>query len=184
MDPTLYPWLGGAVPFLGGTPGAGDVPQQPAQAPVGPPANQGFFGGLRNLVQGGGGATQGPAPDFGSAGGAGLFPFASQNQNVPYFPPPPSTSGGGGVPLPQPRPENAPQGENTTRTGLEQGGGGNKLMDALRGVKAPAPPQVQTVRTPPPPQLAPIKGGEFVSMLSSLGISPQEFIRMKMGGLR
>lgn len=182
MDPTLFPFAGGGVPFLGGTPGAGDIPQQPAQAPMGPPQSPGFFGGLRNMIQGGGGATQTVAPDFGSAGGAGLYPFASQNQNVPYFPPPPPT-GGGGTPFPRPRPEGAPEGENPTRTGLQQSGGGNKLMDALRGVKAPAPPQAQTVRTPPPPQLAPIKGGEFVSMLSSLGITPQEFIKMRMGGL-
>lgn len=165
MDPTLFPFAGGGVPFLN-APGMGDVPQQPppAQAP-------GFFGGLRNRIFGAPGTV---APDPGSMGAQ--LPFVSPNQSFGANPlatketpdqtelPPNATSTVG---------QGAPQGQQT----------GNKLMDALRGVKAPAPPQAQTVRTPPPPQLAPIKGGEFVAMLSSLGITPQEFLKMRMGGL-
>lgn len=60
-------------------------------------------------------------------------------------------------------------------------GGGSSIRDALRGVTAPAPPQAQTVRTPAAPALAPIKGGELISMLTSLGIGPQDLMRMKLG---
>jgi hypothetical protein len=91
-------------------------------------------------------------------------PFVSPNTDfgaVPSYVSQPPGGGGGGDP-----------------TG---GGGANKLLDALRGVKAPAPPEVQRVATPPPPRLAPIQGGEFFAMLSSLGIGPQEFLKMRGG---
>ena len=76
--------------------------------------------------------------------------------------------------------------ENATSTiGKVPGSGGapgSSLANALKGISAPKPPDVQSVRTPPPPALAPIKGGEFLSMLTSLGIGPQELMRMRMGG--
>jgi hypothetical protein len=65
--------------------------------------------------------------------------------------------------------------------GGQRGTGQSSILDALRGVKAPAPPQVQTVRTPPPPVLAPIKGGELINMMTSLGVSPQDLMRLKLG---
>lgn len=184
LDPSLYPWLntgtgGAGVPYLEGTPGAGGIPNQPNQAPIGTPPSGGYFGGIRDFLQGGRGPMQGPAPDFESVGST-ILPFLGQDQNVPYFPPPPRPTGGTTIP------EIATQtsGPLAKEPGNGDGGGrkSSGLADALRGVKAPAPPQAQTVRTPPPPQIAPIRGGEFVSMLSSLGITPQEFIKMKMLG--
>jgi hypothetical protein len=70
----------------------------------------------------------------------------------------------------------------TPTAGTGGGSGGSALANALKGISAPKPPDVQSVRTPPPPALAPIKGGEFLSMLTSLGIGPQELMRMRMGG--
>jgi len=73
---------------------------------------------------------------------------------------------------------NAPQTAMASAGNLG-GSTGSKLLDTLRGIKAPAPPQVQTVHTPPPPRpVAAIHGGELLNMMTSLGVTPQEFLRM------
>jgi hypothetical protein len=87
-----------------------------------------------------------------------------------------------------------PSGSNTppADTGSSEAGGmgggkapfagtGNKFLDALRGVQAPAPPKVQTVGTPNLPPLRPIDQGELVKLLASLGIGPQQAMSMKLG---
>ena len=94
------------------------------------------------------------------------------------------------VPLPMSRPTEAP-GPNYASLGPggQQGAGGGTptggaagIRDALRGVTAPKPPAVQDVRTPAAPQTQPIKGGEFLNLLASLGVGPQELMRLRLGG--
>jgi hypothetical protein len=88
----------------------------------------------------------------------------------------------GNVPMPQPRPQDGGQTAGPPGVGGQQGAGGKSIMDALRGVKTPPPPEAQSVRTPSQPQLAPIKGGEFINLLASLGVGPQELMRLRLGG--
>lgn len=95
---------------------------------------------------------------------AARIPGSSPGASPTAFPPPPSTGDGQSTGTPT-------SGKSNTE----------KLADALRGVKAPEAPTAQTVRTPQPPQVVPIRGGEFIAMLSSLGITPQEFVRMRGG---
>jgi hypothetical protein len=47
---------------------------------------------------------------------------------------------------------------------------GDSLMDALRGVKAPANPEVQRISTPAAPKLTSnVKSGQLIALLNSLG---------------
>lgn len=76
---------------------------------------------------------------------------------------------GGGVPLPQPRPADAPG-----ATPVPAAGGSDALLKSLRGVTAPAAPTPQKVSTPHAPQLGKIQGGQLFDLLASLGIGPQQ----------
>jgi hypothetical protein len=78
------------------------------------------------------------------------------------------------VPLPTPKPD-----VGTTGGGaMAQAAGGqamgrvNPLLEALKGVKAPPPPDVVKPSTPAAPRLTPIKGGQdLIQMLMALGAS-------------
>lgn len=49
-------------------------------------------------------------------------------------------------------------------------GGTNPLLAALKGVPALSPPVAQKVSTPNPPKIEPIKGGNLMALLQSLGL--------------
>lgn len=74
----------------------------------------------------------------------------------------------GGVPVPRPRPSEAPAAAD------QQSSASDRLLQSLRGVKAPEPPVAQRVATPSLPTLRPIQGGGFVDLLASLGVGPQQ----------
>jgi len=81
----------------------------------------------------------------------------------------PSTLGralNGPVPVPQARPAEAP--------GAAPAGGGNALLNTLKGVKMPDAPVAQKVSTPHAPQVAKIQAGNLADLLASLGIGPQQ----------
>lgn len=58
-------------------------------------------------------------------------------------------------------------------------GGGNKLLEALKGVAAPRPPDVVKPSTPHLPPLRPIEGGGLIQLMASLGISPKDVPGLK-----
>lgn len=79
------------------------------------------------------------------------------------------------VPMPMPRPTEAPGGTYAAGGGPQTSGGGpSKLLETLRGVKAPDAPVPQKVSTPNLPPLRPIQGGQLFDMLAQLGIGPQQ----------
>lgn len=63
--------------------------------------------------------------------------------------------------------------------GMPGGGGGNKLLEALKGAAAPRPPDVVKPSTPHLPPLRPIEGGGLVQLMASLGISPKDVPGLK-----
>jgi hypothetical protein len=169
MDPSLAQALG--IYGIGGGPTGAGPPATPfggiTGATAAPP--QAMFPSLGFLSPKT--TPQTPVPDP-STVSATYAPTLNAQAENPQWP-----SGGSPInPLADPRTQVALSGPTASQ-------GGGKLLDALRGVKAPAAPEVQTVRTPPPPQIAPIKGGEFFSLLSSLGVTPQEFVRMTQSRL-
>lgn len=75
-----------------------------------------------------------------------------------------------GVPLPTPRPVGA--GPGAAANAQAPGGTGDKLLDALKGLKAPAAPTPQKVSTPNsavPAAHGSIKGGNLIALLAALG---------------
>lgn len=81
-----------------------------------------------------------------------------------------------GVPMPRPRPAEAPQaGEAPT------GATGDGLLKTLRGVQAPAAPTPQRVSTPNLPGLRPIQSGGYMDLLAMLGLGQQQGAQ---GGLK
>jgi hypothetical protein len=182
MDPTLFPFVdpmsGGAfsgagvsrpdfplpsVPSVGPTLGA--VPAGGGYAPAYLPENPNV------------GRLSGPAMDSALTGALYVPPSQTQGSvggNVGGIGSDYAASGGQGIGEERPGSATSTSGRGAPLSTALQG--------ALRGVQAGAPPQAQTVRTPPPLQPRPIQGGELVSMLTSLGITPQEFVRM--GGLK
>jgi hypothetical protein len=164
MDPTLFPF---ADPMSGFMPQGSFAPAPLPENPYayGPGVQPGFGGtqgdaALRGALYVPPSQTAGSVGgNVGGRGGIGSDYAASGGQGIGEERPSSATSTSGrGAPL------------------------STALQGALRGVQAGAPPQAQTVRTPPPLQPRPIQGGELVSMLTSLGITPQEFVRM--GGLK
>jgi hypothetical protein len=148
---SLFPWL------------EPQIPQQPAPNPQATPMIPalGSFSPMRQ-------PPQLPAPSFQGATYArpqvAANPFAPFDTSAPPVNRTALDTGGGAAPQPG-------SGSSDTSTG-------SRIQQALRGVQAPKPPDVQTVRTPPPPQIVPIQGGDFFKLVTSLGISPQEFMRM------
>lgn len=58
----------------------------------------------------------------------------------------------------------------------------DRLLEALRGIKAPEPPAYQKVATPhPPPTPTQVHPSQLINLLSSLGISPAMLPRL--GGI-
>lgn len=51
------------------------------------------------------------------------------------------------------------------------------MADVLKGLKAPAPPTPQTIRSPAAPQMAPQKG-QLSVLLASMGVTPQQMLRL------
>lgn len=51
------------------------------------------------------------------------------------------------------------------------------MADVLKGLKAPAAPQPQTIRSPAAPQMAAQKS-QLSALLASMGISPQQMLRL------
>lgn len=56
-------------------------------------------------------------------------------------------------------------------------GGTSSLLAALKGVPALSPPVAQKVSTPNPPKIEPIKGGNLMALLQSLGLPGQELTK-------
>jgi hypothetical protein len=82
-------------------------------------------------------------------------------------------SAAAGVPLPTPRPADAPKAPAS----------GDALLKSLQGVKAPAAPTPQRVGTPHMAPLRPIQSGGFFDLMASLGIGPQQAMSgMKLPG--
>jgi len=143
-----------ATPF-GGITGATQAPARPMLP---------FLGGFS--------PTTTPSFPVPIAAGIGATDYAVNPQNRAETEFPPATSQSlGNV---SPSPPAMAMGANASAGGST----GSKLLDTLRGVKAPPAPEHQTVRTPPPPQATPIRGGELLSLMTSLGVTPQEFLRM------
>jgi hypothetical protein len=170
MDPSLAAALG--IYGIGGGPTGAGPPATPFGGITGataapPQAMFPSFGFLSPKS-----TPQTPAPDPNTLGATYAPTLNAQAEN-PQWP----SGGATGNPMADPRTQVALSG------GAGATPGSNKLLDALRGVKAPAAPEVQSVRTPPPPQIAPIKGGEFLGLLTSLGVTPQEFVRMTQSRL-
>src|SRR5262245_29501373 len=152
MDPDLASVLG-----IYGVGGGADL--------MNPPSTP--FGGIT-------GATAAPARypfGFGtptmpvpSAAGIGATDYVvnPQDRSETPFPPPTSQSLGNVSP-------NAPQ-MALASAGDMGGSTGNKLLDTLRGTKAPPRPEVQRVATPHAPPIVPIRGGELLNTLTSLGV--------------
>lgn len=106
---------------------------------------------------------------------------------------PPETTGGGNVPGAEPpapmsysRNQATPGVETTQPQTPEQGQQQTKpasidrLLQTLRGVQAPAPPQAQHITTPRPAATHPVQGGykDLATLMASLGISPQQLPRL------
>lgn len=91
---------------------------------------------------------------------------------------------GNTVPLPRPRPQGmdvgaqragAPMDITSTaqKAGEAPAGKTPSFLDALKGVKAPANPELQKVSTPAAPRVATqIKGGDLIALLSALNAAP------------
>lgn len=95
-------------------------------------------------------------------------PYMSEPMGVPQGAAP--TLGAaldGGVPVPRPRPAEAPG-------AAPAAGGSDALLKSLRGVTAPAAPTPQKVSTPHAPAIAKLQGGGLIDLLASLGIGPQQ----------
>lgn len=101
-------------------------------------------------------------------------PYQEAYRSAPMPPSPTPSLGaalepqGGGVPLPKPRPMEAPKAGEAPA-----GATGDALLKSLRGVQAPAAPQAQRVSTPHLPALRPIQGGGYMELLAQLGLGPQ-----------
>lgn len=76
------------------------------------------------------------------------------------------------VPLPTPRPANAPTAP-TDASGAKKSGT-DALLQSLRGVQMPKPPEAQKVSTPHAPALRPIQSGGLAELMASLGVGPQQ----------
>lgn len=135
-------------------------------------------------------------------GGAGAFP-SPQPPAASVWDPTPVTNPGG-APLPTPAAGSAPaapgaplditsdsqkgteasaQGTSADKKGKEP----DKLLDTLRGLKAPAPPTPQTIRSPAAPDArGSIKTGELIALLTALqagGGQPNPLQGLSLGAL-
>lgn len=122
--------------------------------------------------------TQSPEVVAAAAARAGVPPPPLSSFPQMAAAPPDSTSvgslfeprPGGSVPMPQPRPADMTPGEplDITPPGAvtQPAAGGNRLLETLRGLKAPTPPQAPMVGTPaaPRPQNN-IKLGQLMALL-------------------
>jgi hypothetical protein len=104
-----------------------------------------------------------PPVDFtpGDVGAA----LTGSNVPLPRSRPPVMAQGGGpGAPM-----DITSQAQKDSAGAEAQQGGGNKLMEALKGVKMPANPELQRVATPAAPRpTTAIKGGDLIALLQSL----------------
>jgi hypothetical protein len=58
-------------------------------------------------------------------------------------------------------------------------GGQNRLLETLKGLAAPRPPDVVKPSTPHLPPLRPIEGGGLIQLMASLGIAPKDVPGLK-----
>src|SRR5262245_14350790 len=206
MDPSLFPFLmsgglGGGAPT---NPGGVRLPvfrplPAPVPVPLGSPAfpSPGLGESLTAPVP-----PTGPLPGFEGVGRLSAPAMDASMAGAPYQPPgqtAASVAGSAG---------NAPEAlsgqdiaadvpnlgaygggwtgagggpQNVQPASLNVGQAASALQNMARGIQAPTTP-VQTIRTPPPPQMAPVGASGFVNLLSSLGFTPQDFLRMMQGG--
>jgi hypothetical protein len=78
------------------------------------------------------------------------------------------------VPIPRPRPAEAPGGTYAAQTSQSAVNDPSRLLNSLKGVVAPPPPVAQKVGTPHAPTMAKLQGGNVAELLASLGIGPQQ----------
>jgi hypothetical protein len=169
MAPSLGELLGASAAGAGYQPPgqtAASAGGNAANAPVPLPASRPEAAGASAFMPPGGGLP-GLPPGGGSPPG---LPSGGPPPMVPPGPPvgpplslaPPNPGAGVGAP---PR----PPGPGVTPGSLQQ---------MLQGVKAMAPPQAQTIHTPPPPRPQPVQQAQIINLLSSLGIGPQHAMGM------
>ncbi len=176
----MFPDIGALLSQIGSSIMRDPVPTNP-----GPTYGMGFDPSGNMPLQGGGPKPFIPDPsmlDVGSAlSGQPIVPFPSppRPQVSPVGPSPTDMSGsprspGTGAPMninPMGQ-EFIPSAVGTTPNPVNPGSAkpmADRIVDALKGVKAPASPELQRISTPPPPRpTSAIKSGDLMALLAAM----------------
>lgn len=100
-------------------------------------------------------------------------PGAPARAGTPGMAMPPKTPPASPPPSAGPPMDIRPPAQQAGQQPAAQSGVGDRLMQTLKGIKAPEAPQAQKVTTPRPPEVAKLPTGQLLALLAQMGMAPQ-----------